>query len=61
MLEWIGLKFNPSLLLPIIVQERLNDQTERNQWIKEEHVPGYYIKNIVTRLMAWDIREECED
>jgi hypothetical protein len=56
--NWIGLRMNPPLLLPVAPVADLNKEKEEEEWAKIVKVKGYHEQQSITRYVAWDMRQE---
>jgi hypothetical protein len=54
--KWIGLRFNPPLLLQPSPLVDLNREKDKKEWEEVERTMGFYEQGAITRYIAWDIR-----
>jgi hypothetical protein len=56
--NWIGIRMSPPLLLRISPLDYLQLGKEESDWTGIVKDKGYHDHQIVTKYMAWDMREE---
>jgi hypothetical protein len=56
--NWIGLRMSPPLLLPVAPMVDLKLEREEEEWDRIVRNKGYHEQQVVTKYIAWDMREE---